>query len=115
MIDNNLAHINPTREPYLHFYSLDGQILSGPKGECLTDVLNFTGIKIYWNGNKCWYKDGLLHRKDGPAIINSKDMIWFENGIEYFKIKYRDGLTKEACELLFNLMKLKGIGYVSSS
>jgi len=29
---------------------------------------NFTGIAIFPDGRKCWYKEGKYHREDGPAI-----------------------------------------------
>ncbi len=29
---------------------------------------NFTGIVDYTDGKKYWYKEGMLHREDGPAV-----------------------------------------------
>lgn len=45
---------------------------------------NFTGIVEYDNKSKRWYKKGLLHRIDGPAIEwedETKD--WFLEGFFY--------------------------------
>ena len=45
---------------------------------------NFTGIVEeyeFGDGVKEWYKDGKLHREDGPAIEYSNgDKIWYKNG-----------------------------------
>ena len=38
-------------------------------------------VVIYPNGTKFWYKDGLRHRENGPAIIyynNHKE--WYRDG-----------------------------------
>ncbi len=36
---------------------------------------------ISWNEYQEWYKDGNLHREDGPAYINSDGtQIWYING-----------------------------------
>lgn len=41
----------------IYFYNKNGN-LHNPAGPA----------RIYTNGNEYWYKDGLLHREDGPAI-----------------------------------------------
>jgi len=55
-----------------------------------TDTLHKeTGpAKIYSNGSRFWYKNGLAHRTDGPAreFINGKKEYWL-NGIKYPYIK----------------------------
>jgi len=30
---------------------------------------NYTGIVEWEHGEKCWYKNGNLHREDGPAVV----------------------------------------------
>ena len=38
----------------------------------------------YFNGSKCWYKDGKYHRLDGPAIEHvNGDKCWYKDGKEY--------------------------------
>ena len=42
------------------------------------------GLYVDEYGNKSWYKNGKMHREDGPAVIEtdgSKE--WFINGVEY--------------------------------
>ena len=42
---------------------------------------NFTG-KHEFCGDKHWYKDGVLHREDGPAIeMTNGDKYWYINGM----------------------------------
>jgi hypothetical protein len=39
------------------------------------------GLIQYPNGTKRWFKDGQLHRDDGPAVEHkSGDRSWFKNG-----------------------------------
>lgn len=42
---------------------------------------NYTGIAIYPDGTKRWYKNGKRHREDGPAVV-------FVDGTEYW---YKNG------------------------
>ena len=36
---------------------------------------------VMGNGNKYWYKDGKLHREDGPAVIfKNGDQQWYKEG-----------------------------------
>ena len=53
---------------------------------------NFTGIAEYPNGEKEWYKNGLRHREDGPAVedINGYKA-WYKEG----KIHRLDGPAVE--------------------
>ena len=43
----------------------------------------------YQNGSKSWYKNGVLHRENGPAMIDTTMKIysahyyWFINGTQY--------------------------------
>lgn len=42
----------------------------------------FTGILIRTNESTAWYKEGLLHREDGPALImNDGTKFWYRNGL----------------------------------
>ena len=35
----------------------------------------------YTNGNKIWYKNGLWHRENGPAVeFRNGDKAWYKNG-----------------------------------
>ena len=60
---------------------------------------NFTGIAEYPSGLKQWYKNGKLHREDGPAIEYADGTrLWFKNG-KYHRedgpaIEYADGTKK---------------------
>lgn len=35
------------------------------------------------HGAVIWYKEGKLHREDGPAYIDGENQIWFINGVEH--------------------------------
>ena len=69
-------------------------------GNCTILPTSYTGIAIR-NGSKYWFKDGLRHRLDGPAIE-------FGSGLKYWFIndKY---VTELECKLLRDIMKLKGL------
>ncbi len=42
---------------------------------------NYTGIVEWDNGSKFWYKEGLLHREDGPAReYTNGDKYWDKEG-----------------------------------
>jgi len=46
----------------------------------------FTGCLINKSGYKVWYKDGLKHREDGPAIEwKNGDKKWWLNNVQYTK------------------------------
>ena len=51
-------------------------------------------------GNKCWYKNGELHKEDGPAFIffDSHRKEWYINGkrhrLDGPAIEYSDGKTE---------------------
>jgi hypothetical protein len=58
---------------------------------------NFTGIVEYSNGDKYWYRNGELHREDGPAIEWADgDKYWFLNGKLYSESEFLS-LTKPSC------------------
>ena len=76
------------------------------------------------NGTKEWYADGKLHRFEGPAHEGVDGLkIWLIKGnyhrIDGPAIEWADGakewwidgkqVTKEQCELLHSIMKLKGL------
>lgn len=51
---------------------------------------------IYSNGDNHWYKHGLLHREDGPAIDDEKVKAWYFDGERHrldgpAYLEYRDG------------------------
>lgn len=60
---------------------------------------NFTGIAEYPNGDKHWFKDGKLHREDGPAIewVEGPKFWWIE-GIRHRiagpAVEYSDGIKE---------------------
>jgi len=55
-------------------------------GEFIPD--NYTGITEWWNGDKCWYKEGKYHRLNGPAIIYPSGLkYWYKEG----KLHREDG------------------------
>jgi hypothetical protein len=42
---------------------------------------DFTGIAEYLDGSKQWFKDGKLHRINGPAALDKGGTIfWYQNG-----------------------------------
>jgi hypothetical protein len=44
-------------------------------------------------GKITWYKDGLRHREDGPAVEHSNGYkSWFTNGKRYVEAWYQNGL-----------------------
>jgi hypothetical protein len=61
----------------------------------------FTGIVKYPRGTIIYFKNGRYHREDGPAVILSS------NNMQYWI--YGEHTTKEAVELLRDMIKLKGI------
>jgi len=75
-------------------------------------------VKVYDNGDKLWYFNGNLHRKDGPAIENATGTkVWFLNGkyhrvdgpaIEYAggnKYWYLNGEPLSEAEFNFKMSK----------
>jgi len=59
----------------------------------------FTGILIRTNQSTAWYKNGLHHREDGPALI-MKDgtKFWYRNGLLHRDdgpaVEWADGATE---------------------
>lgn len=53
---------------------------------------NFTGIVEFSDGDKFWYKEGKLHRDDGPAVEwTNGDEEWYKEG----KLHREDGPAGE--------------------
>lgn len=53
---------------------------------------DFTGVAEYSNGLRQWYKEGNLHREDGPAVeLADGTKIWFKEG----KRHREDGPARE--------------------
>jgi len=63
---------------------------------------NYTGIIDFNEGSTIYYKNGYVHREDGPA--------WYFTRTE-FKEYWIYGIktTKEGMELYSSLLKLKGL------
>ncbi len=69
---------------------------------------NYTGIVEFPYRTKCWYKDGKIHREDGPAIewTNGEKEWWFE-GKEYFRINLKDYVVLDHCKGKFGIIWYK--------
>ena len=47
-------------------------------------MIKKNGLITYSNGTKYWYKNGLSHRVDGPAVEDSnRTKHWFINGLRH--------------------------------
>jgi len=53
------------------------------KVKWLSDIpVNYTGIAEFEDGDKHWFKNGNLHREDGPAVLwNDGAIEWWLDGI----------------------------------
>jgi hypothetical protein len=60
---------------------------------------------IYPDGSKFWYKHGLFHREDGPAVIvHDGNKKWYLNGYPLTKEKWWNFISDEHKMLsLFNV------------
>ena len=60
--------------------------------------------RIHSNGTKVWYKDGKLHREDGPAVIKKDGTKrWYLNGEFFLKEKWWERISDEwKIKALFN-------------
>ena len=46
-------------------------------------------VKVYNNGDKKWYLNGLLHREDGPAIEKANgEKSWWRCNIKRMELKF---------------------------
>jgi len=62
---------------------------------------NFTGIVKWHSGRKEFFTNGLFHRIDGPAVIRADRFVeyWINGKL----------VSREAQELYYSLLKLKGL------
>jgi len=84
----------------------------------------FTGIVFWATGSQSYYQNGKYHRENGPAYIGYSGFveylqdgklhridgparIWPKNIVQYWI--HGKEVTKEAQELYYSLMKLKGL------
>jgi len=52
--------------------------------EYILEHPNFTGCLIDEDNDKHWFKNGKLHREDGPALeFANDDKFWYLNGKNY--------------------------------
>lgn len=63
--------------------------------------ISFTGRVSHVLGSEHWFYQGKRHRIDGPAVISSI-------GVKHYFINGKP-VSKETQQLLYNMMKLKGI------
>lgn len=63
----------------------------------ITDFIpkNYTGIVKWEDGLTAWYKEGLLHRTDGPAYIRFDDPSWYLDG-DYLFFSYLETLIRKS-------------------
>ena len=53
----------------------------------------------YANGYKCWYKEGNLHRVDGPAVEDANGTkYWYLEDKKYTEAEYNKKLHASTCE-----------------
>ena len=68
----------------------------------------YTGIAEFTNGSKQWYKEGKLHREDGPACDYSNGTkFWFLEDKEYTEINLKDFVVLDSYKGPYNLMWYK--------
>lgn len=59
----------------------------------------------YTNGDQLWYKNGLLHRNDGPAAIIGDRFLYYLDGFSYSLYEYNKILRKKKKdEKIFNII-----------
>ena len=67
---------------------------------------NFTGMVEWVNGYKSWYKDGELHRLDGPAYEGADGTkYWYKDGKQFTESEFNTS-NEIPCEVVIN-----GIAY----
>jgi len=78
-------------------------------------------VKVYADGTKEWYKNGLRHREDGPAIeYFNGDKYWYLNGEKLTEQEFNNRtqvqeLTiRELEQKLGYKIKIKGESYNES-
>jgi len=56
---------------------------------------NFTGMAEWPNGDKFWYKEGNLHRENGPAIEYADgNKFWYLNDVQYSEQEFNAEIAK---------------------
>lgn len=68
----------------------------------VTLPLDFTGVIKDSDGDYGWYKNGKLHREDGPAFVplNTDSSGYYLYGIHYINIEeWKDALKKHGLNL----------------
>lgn len=76
---------------------------------------NFTGIIEWQDRTKVWFKDGLRHREDGPAVETKiKTKCWlnsfFLEDREYHTINLKDHVVLDSYQGKYNLTWYKLLG-----
>ena len=64
-------------------FSTDGQFIKNLDNipPSYNKYEKITGFILFFDGNKQWYKDGILHREDGPAFeCHNGSKVWYVNG-----------------------------------
>ena len=66
-----------------------------------------------YHGNRFWYKDGELHREDGPAIEGADGIkAWYLDGKEYSKVEFDKQIKKlKAAPCHNKIVEIDGIKY----
>jgi hypothetical protein len=104
----------------IKLYTLDDKFIR----ESESIPSHFTGISITYSGTKVHYKNGRYHNEGGPAIIRvDGTQVYYEDGNRHriggpayirFDDKqeywiYDKHITKLEHDLLYSIMKLKGL------
>jgi len=66
---------------------------------------NFTGIVEYTNGDKEWFRNGKLHREDGPAKEYADGYkFWYLNGRRITKTQFMVFKTFKAHNFIYGFL-----------
>lgn len=72
----------------------------------------FTGVEISEFGTEFWFKDGYLHRVDGPAVIytDDRDSEWMVDGL-YIKytVSYQKLTGASNSDMILLRLKYSGL------
>ena len=72
---------------------------------------NFTGIVEYANGTEIWYKEGKIHREDGPAVEYADgEKRWWLESRRYFQLNLNDYVVLDSYQGSYNLIWHKLLG-----
>ena len=62
----------------------------------MSDYIKYE-VRVYTNGDKFWYKNGQLHREDGPALeYASGGKYWCLNGKSYAEADFNKEIAKKS-------------------